>query len=68
MVTRPAPKPARTEPSQMQLLMRRMRADAQRASATGMTQARQWLETNDNALIAATVLITLLLLVIVATL
>jgi hypothetical protein len=50
------------------MLMRRIRADAQRASATGMTRLRQWLESNDNALIAATVLITLLLLVVVAAL
>jgi hypothetical protein len=49
-------------------LMRRIRADARRASATGMTRLRQWLESNDNALIAATVLITLLLLVVVAAL
>jgi hypothetical protein len=50
------------------MLMRRIRADARRASATGMTRLRQWLESNDNALIAATVLITLLLLVVVAAL
>ena len=70
------PKPAEpAQPSPTNLLLERMRSDgrrmlgdAQRASATGMTTARQWLESNDNALIAATVLVTLLLLIIVAAL
>lgn len=68
----PAARP-RTEPGQMTVLLARMRADGQRilgdarhASSAGMTVSRRWLETADNALITATVLVTLLLLIIVA--
>ena len=67
--------PAGSGGAPMHLLLDRMRADsrrvlddAQHAAATGLTHVRQWLETNDNALIAATVLVTLLLLVVVAAL
>ena len=70
------PKPAEPrQPSPTNLLLERMRSDgrrilgdAQHASATGMTAARQWLESNDNALIAATAFVTLLLLIVVAAL
>ena len=47
---------------------RRALVDARRVSAVGISVSREWLETNDNALIAATVLVTLLLLIAVAAL
>lgn len=50
------------------VLLQRIRSDARRASAIGIAQVQQWLETKDNALIAATVLITVVLLVVVAAL
>jgi hypothetical protein len=60
----PAPKPARTEPGQVAMLAARMRADGGRM----LVDARQWLETGDNGLIVGTVLVTLLLLIVIATL
>ena len=47
---------------------RRALVDVRRVSAAGIAASREWLETNDNALIAATVLVTLLLLIAVAAL
>ena len=60
-------------------LAARMRADGQRmlvdarhaletAFETGTTQSRRWLETADNGLIVGTVLVTMLLLIVIATL
>src|SRR5207302_69614 len=60
-------------------LAARMRADGQRmlvdarhaletAFETGTTHSRRWLETADNGLIVGTVLVTMLLLIVIATL
>jgi hypothetical protein len=45
-----------------------MRGDAAAAWSAGLRRSRTWLEAGDNAVIAATVLVAVLLLVMVAAL
>ena len=67
----PAPPPRRTTPAPAPTgpdLRERVLADAHRAYEAALERSRQWLKTGDNGLIAATALVALLLIVVVASL
>jgi hypothetical protein len=60
----PRPQPVRSEPD----LRERIMTDARQAYTAGVARSRDWLRTGDNGLITATLLVTLLLLLVVAAL